>query len=190
MTTEKDLAQNRLSLLGLADKLRSVSKEFWRHSVSRSQFCESNRAYRAWGLESLLERRPITKAFPNETIPKVRERVLFLSLELSALGAIRVSDHLLLDWVSGSPSAVCNSHSNINKETPYTHLVRLQDEKDQEIELTKEQISLLEIAAIRPFENERWGILILDTSSSRIPSIWAPVNALAGLRSEVNSRKS
>lgn len=190
MTREKELAQKRLSLLGVADKLRSISKAFWRHSISRSQFCESKRTYRAWGLEVLFERRPIAKIFPNETIPKLREKGLSPSLEHPAWGPILISDHLRLEWFNGSPSAVCNSHPNKNKQTPYKHFLRLQDDSDQKIELINERIRLLERATIRAFENERWGIFIPDTPSSRISSFWAPLKALAGLRSEVRARKS
>jgi len=81
MTAEKKLAQKRLTLLQLAERLRNVSESCRRHSISRSQFYEYKRAFQGKGFEGLLDRPPVPKGFPNETPSEARENVIALSLE-------------------------------------------------------------------------------------------------------------
>ena len=81
MTAKKKLAQKRLTLLQVAEKLRNVSEACRRHSVSRSQFYEYKRAFQEKGFESLMDRPPIPKIFPNETPPEIKEKVIELSLK-------------------------------------------------------------------------------------------------------------
>jgi len=46
MTAKEKLAQKRLILLQLAEKLRNVSEAWRHHGVSRSRFYEYKRAFR------------------------------------------------------------------------------------------------------------------------------------------------
>ena len=108
MTAKKKLAQKRLTLLQLAEKLRNVSEACRRHGVSRSQFYEYKRAFQEKGFEGLMDRPPIPKTFPNETPSAVKEKVIKLSLDHPAWGPVRVSDYLRLQNVTVSPSTVCN----------------------------------------------------------------------------------
>ena len=108
MTAKKKLAQKRLTLLQLAEKLRNVSEACRRHGVSRSQFYEYKRAFQEKGFEGLMDRPPIPKTFPNETPSEVKEKVIKLSLDHPAWGPVRVSDYLRLQNVTVSPSTVCN----------------------------------------------------------------------------------
>jgi ACT domain-containing protein len=55
MTAKKKLAQKRLTLLRLAEKLRNLSEACRRHGVSRSQFYEYKRAFREKGFEVLMD---------------------------------------------------------------------------------------------------------------------------------------
>ena len=147
MTATKKLAQKRLTLLQLAEKLRNVSEACRHHGVSRSQFYEYKRAFQERGFEGLMDRPPIPKTFPNETPSEVKEKVIKLSLDHPAWGPVRVSDHLRLQNVTVSPSTVRNIWLKEGMETRYKRLLRLEEEKNgKDIELTEEQIKLLEKA--------------------------------------------
>ena len=108
MTAEKKIAQKRLTLLQVAERIRNVSEACRRHSVSRSQFYEYKRAFQERGLDGLMDRPPIPKSFPNETPADVREKVIALSLKHPAWGPVKLSDNLRLQGVSVSPSTVRN----------------------------------------------------------------------------------
>ncbi len=66
MTADKKIAQNRLTLLQLAERLRNVSEACRRRGISRSQFYEYKRAFQERGLDGLKDQLPIPKSFPNE----------------------------------------------------------------------------------------------------------------------------
>ena len=147
MTADQKLAQKRLTLLQVAERLRNVSEACRRHSISRSQFYEYKRAFQEKGLEGLLDHPPIPKNFPNETSEEIKEKVIALSLEHPAWGPLRISDHLRLQGISVSPSTVRNLWIKENLETRYKRLLRLEEEKNgQDLDLTEEQIRLLEKA--------------------------------------------
>ena len=86
MTAEKKIAQKRLTLLQLAERIRNVSQACRHHSISRSQFYEYKRAFQERGFEGFADRPPIPKSFPNETPADVREKVIHLSLQHPAWG--------------------------------------------------------------------------------------------------------
>jgi len=147
MTAEKKLAQKRLTLLQLAEKLRNVSEACRRHGVSRSQFYEYKRSFQEKGFEGLIDQPPIPKTFANETPPKVKKKVIDLSLEHPAWGPVHISDHLRLQSVTVSPSTVRNIWLKENIETKYKRLLLLEQKKNgKDINLTEEQIKLLEKA--------------------------------------------
>lgn len=147
MNAEKKIAQKRLTLLQVAERLRNVSAACRRHSVSRSQFYEYKRAFQERGFEGLLDRPPIPKSFPNETAPETREKIISFSLKHPAWSCMRISDHLRLEGISASPSTIRHLWIKENMETKYKRLLRLEEEKaGRELELTEEQIRLLEKA--------------------------------------------
>lgn len=147
MTAEKKIAQNRLTLLQVAEKLRNVSEACRRGNVSRSQFYEYKRAFQERGFDGLVDRPPIPKSFPNETPAEVREKVVKLSIEHPAWGQGHVSDQLRLAGVSVSPSTVRNIWIKEGLESKYKRILRLEEERNgKDIELTEEQIRLLEKA--------------------------------------------
>jgi len=147
MTAKKKLAQKRLTLLQVAERLRNVSEACRRHGVSRSQFYEYKRAFQEKGFQGLMDRPPIPNTFGNETSPEVKEKVIELSLDHPAWGPVRVSDHLRLRNVTVCPSTVRNIWVKENMETKYKRLLRLEEEKNgKDIDLTEEQIKLLEKA--------------------------------------------
>jgi hypothetical protein len=104
MTAEKKIAQGRLSLLQLAEKLRNVSEACRQRCVSRSQFYEYKRTFQAHEFQGLLDQPPVPKSFPNETLPEIKEKVINMSLDHPAWGPIRISDQLRLQGVSVSPA--------------------------------------------------------------------------------------
>lgn len=59
MTAKKKIAQGRLTLLQLAEKLRNVSEACRRRGITRSQFYEYKRAFQEKGFDGLLDQPPI-----------------------------------------------------------------------------------------------------------------------------------
>ena len=147
MTAKKKIAQKRVTLLQLAERLRNVSEACRHHGVSRSQFYEYKRAFQERGFEGLIDRPPIPKSFPNETPPELKEKVIRLSLQHPARGPVQISDRLRLEGITVSPSTVRNIWIKENMETRYKRLLRLEEERNgQDVKLTEEQIKLLEKA--------------------------------------------
>ena len=107
MTVKKKIAQKRLTLLQLAERLRNVSEACRHHGISRSQFYEYKRSFQEYGFEGLMDRAPIPKSCPHETPPELREKILALSLDHPVWGPVRICDHLRLGGLSVSPSTVC-----------------------------------------------------------------------------------
>ncbi|MBN2280341.1 MAG: IS481 family transposase [Candidatus Marinimicrobia bacterium] len=145
--TEQKIVNNRLTLLQLAEKLRNVSQACRYHNVSRSQFYEYKRAFQEHGLEGLKDRQQIPKTFPIETPNDVKDKMIQLSIQHPAWGQVRISDHLRLQGISISPGTVRNIWIKENMETRYKRILRLEEEKNgKDIELTEEQIRLIETA--------------------------------------------
>jgi transposase InsO family protein len=147
MTAEKKIAQKRLTLLQVAERIRNVSEACRRHSISRSQFYEYKRAFQERGFDGLMDRPPIPKSFPNETPADVKEKVIALSLKHPAWGQVRLSDQLRLEGIFVSPGTVRNIWIKEDLVTRYKRLLRLEEEKNgRDIDLTEEQIRFLEKA--------------------------------------------
>lgn len=147
MTVKDTISQNKPTLLQLAEKLRSVSEACRRRVVSRSQFCEHKRAFQEECLSGLMDRPPIPRSFPNETLAEIKEKVIKLSIDLPAWGQVRVSDQLRLEGIQVSPSIIRNLWLKEGLESKYKRILRLEELRaSTEIELTEEQIRLLEKA--------------------------------------------
>lgn len=147
MTAEVKIAQNRMTLLQLAEKIRNVSEACRRRGISRSQFYEYKRAFQEKGFEGLKDLPPIPKSFPNETPVEVKKKVINLSIQHPAWGPVRISDHLQLEGISVSSSTVRNLWLKEGLETRYKRILRLEEQtQGKRIELTEEQIRLLEKA--------------------------------------------
>ena len=69
MTPEKKIAQKRLTLLQVAERIRNVSEACRRHSISRSQFYEYKRAFQERVLTALWTSRRFLRAFPMKRPP-------------------------------------------------------------------------------------------------------------------------
>jgi len=144
MTAKKKLAQRRLTLLQVAEKLLNVSEACRRQGVSLSQFYEYKRAFQEKGFDGLMDRPPIPKTFSNETAPEVKKKFIELSLEHPAWGPVHISDRLHLQSITVSPGTVRNIWLKENIETKYKRLLRLEQEKNgKDVDLTEEQIKIL-----------------------------------------------
>lgn len=147
MTAKKKLAQKRLTLLQLAEKLGNVSKACRMHKVSRTQFYEYKRSFQEFGLEGLIDRPPIPGQHPNEISEDVKKRIIDLSLENPAFGQQKIADQLALEGISICATTVRNVWIKEGVETKYKRLLKLEESlADQEFQLTEAQIRLLEKA--------------------------------------------
>jgi transposase InsO family protein len=147
MTAQKKLAQNRLTLLQLAEKLGNVSKACQMHNVSRSQFYEYKRSFQEYGLEGLIDRPPIPGSHPNELPEETRSRIIDLSLVHPTFGQQRIADQLATEGVLVCATSVRNVWMREDIQTRYKRLLRLEDKTAVEgFDLTEEQIRLLEKA--------------------------------------------
>jgi transposase InsO family protein len=145
MTAETKIAQGRMTLLQLAERLRNVSEACRRRGVSRSQFYEYKRAFQEQGLQGLVDLPPIPKSFPNQMPSEVKEKVIALSVAHPSWGRTRISDQLRLEEVSVSPSTIRNIWLKEGLETRYKRILKLEEERSGgEIDLTEEQIKLIE----------------------------------------------
>ena len=166
MTANKKLAQKRLTLLQLAEKLGNVSKACRMHGISRSQFYEYKRSFQEYGFNGLIDKPPIPGPHPRELSKESRARIIDLSLKHPTFGHQRIADQLHLEGVMVSASSVRNVWLKEDMETRYKRLLRLEDKaaKEAGFELTEEQIRLIEKAnpcfRERHVESERPGQLL------------------------------
>jgi transposase InsO family protein len=147
MTAKQKLAQKRLTLLQLAEKLGNVSKACLMHKVSRSQFYEYKRAFQEHGFDGLIDRPPIPGSHPNELSQDTKKRIIELSLRHPTFGPQRIADQLRLEGKGVSPSSVRNLWIKEEMETRYKRLLRLEEKaSDLGFELSEEHIRLIEKA--------------------------------------------
>ena len=147
MTAKTKLAQKRLTLLQLAEKLGNVSKACRMHKVSRSQFYEYKRTFQEHGLDGLVDKPPIPLSHPNQLPKKTKARIIELSLEHPAFGQQRIADQMALEDIAVCATSVRNVWIKENLETKYKRLLRLEEKAmSKGFKLTEKQIRLLEKA--------------------------------------------
>ena len=66
MTAKRKIAQRKLSMLQLAERLNNVSEACRLMGYSRSQFYEIKRAFQLYGFEGLKDKPPIPKRVPKQ----------------------------------------------------------------------------------------------------------------------------
>jgi len=76
MTANEKVAHRKLSMLQLAQELKSVSEACRIMGYSRSQFYEIKRAFQTGGLEALLDKPPIPGSIANKVPPEIEDKVL------------------------------------------------------------------------------------------------------------------
>ncbi len=99
MTAKKKVAQKRLTLLQVAEKLGNISKACRMHGVSRSQFYEYKRAFQVHGFDGLIDKPPIPGAMPHELSAETKRKIIDLSLAHPTFGHQRIADQLRLESV-------------------------------------------------------------------------------------------
>jgi transposase InsO family protein len=145
MTAEHKIAQGRLTLLQLAEKLKNVSEACRRRGITRSRFYEYKRAFQEFGFEGLIDSLPIRKTFPNATAQEIKDRVITFSLEHPALGKASIADRLKLEGIALHQTTIRKILLNENLETKYKRLLYLEETRwGKGVELTEEQIRLIE----------------------------------------------
>ncbi|TSE18734.1 Ribosome-binding ATPase YchF [Tepidimonas alkaliphilus] len=79
MNAELKLAQQRLSVLELAQALGNVSEACRRRGMTRTQFYEYKRRFQTHGIEGLKDLPPIPKSHPMSTPAQVVQRIVELA---------------------------------------------------------------------------------------------------------------
>ena len=150
MTTNTNVSQKaarrKLSLLELAEEMENVSKACKIMGYSRQQFYEIKRNYQTCGSAGLLDKLPGCRgAHPNRVSEEVEQAILDYSLKYPTHGELRVSQQLNLQGIqvsSGGVRGVWGRHKLLNR---HQRLIRLeQHHRDTKIDLTDEQVRLLE----------------------------------------------
>lgn len=144
-TAEKKVAQQRLSVLQLAEALNNVSEACRQRGMGRSHFYEWKRRFQTHGLAGLVDLPPVHKTHPMTTAPEVVEQILALSLGHPMWGCIRLSDQLKLQGVSVSSPVIQNILIKHGLGRKYERLLRLEEQAlAQAVELSAEQVAAIE----------------------------------------------
>ncbi|HOT47115.1 MAG TPA: IS481 family transposase [Spirochaetota bacterium] len=139
-------ARRKLNLLELAQELDNVSKACMIMGYSRHRFYEIRRNFQTYGAEGLLDRIPGAKGpHPNRVSEDVEEAILDCSLKHPTKGCLSVAQQLNLQGVKASSGGVRGVWLRNKLETRHQRLMRLEEhQRDTQIELTEEQVRLLE----------------------------------------------
>lgn len=147
MTADEKIAQQRLSVLQLAEVLGNVSEACRQRDISRTQFYEYKRRFQTHGMAGLKDLPPIHKSHPFTTPPETVEKVVNLSMEHPTWGCNRLSDHLKLEGVSISSPTVQDILIRNGMGSRYERLMKLEERAlGQKIELTAQQVAQIEKA--------------------------------------------
>ena len=144
MTKERKIIRAKIGLLDLAKQLGSVSQACKVTGYSRDSFYRFKRLYDAGGelaLRELTRRKPIPK---NRILAEIEAILVKLSLELPALGQIRIADELRKLGHSISPAGVRLVWRRHDLETMKKRVKALQAKVAQEgLALTDSQFAAL-----------------------------------------------
>lgn len=145
MTANEKVAQRKLSMLQLAQELRSVSEACRLMGYSRSQFYEIKRAFQTGGLEALLDRPPIPGSTPHKIGEDLEKEIIEVSIEHPAWGQQRIADEMALREKVVSATTVRNVWIRNDLETRYKRMLALEEKSSAKgFKLSEEQIRLLE----------------------------------------------
>lgn len=146
MTTNEKIARRKLSLLELATEMGNVSKACKVMGYSRQQFYEIRRNFQTYGSQGLLDRLPGTRGpHPNRVSEEIEQAILEHCLAHPTQGCLRVAQELALKGITVSSMGVRGVWVRNNLQTKHERLLRLeQSVRSQKLELTDEQVRLLE----------------------------------------------
>lgn len=100
------IAENKLTLLQLAEQLGNVVAACRYMNYSRSQFYVIKRRFQLEGFEGLIDRPPIPKSNPRKKSHRVIKEVLKLTLQYPGWGQAKIAAQLRLDGITINPSTV------------------------------------------------------------------------------------
>jgi len=100
LTQEEKIVNYRLGVLQLAELLENVSKACKLMGMSRTQFYKYKYRFQTHGLEGLKNLPPIHKYHPMTTTPKLKKKIISLSLKHPQWGCYRISDRLRSKGIS------------------------------------------------------------------------------------------
>ncbi len=145
MTANEKVAQRKLSMLQLAQELKSVSEACRLMGYSRSQFYEIKRAFQTGGLDALLDKPPIPGSTPHKLPDDLEKEIIEISIEHPAFGQQRISDEMAMREKMVAPTTVRNVWKRNDLETRYKRMLALEEKSSAKgFKLTEEQIRLLE----------------------------------------------
>lgn len=142
----KKAARRKLNLLQLANELGNVSKACKIVGYSREQFYEIRRNFQVYGADGLLDKLPGARTpHPNRVSPEIEKSILDYSIEHPSFGSLRVAQELALLGVNVSSGGVRGVWQRNNLLHKFERLLKLeQSVKERKIELSQEQIRMLE----------------------------------------------
>lgn len=139
------LAQQRMSVLQLAEALGNVSAACKRMGMDRTSFYEWKRRFQTHGIEGLKDLPPIHQTHPQTTPPEVEERILAVSMEHPSWGCTKLSALLKLEGISVSSPTIQKILIKHNLGSKYQRWLKIEEKHLTEgLELTAEQIQKIE----------------------------------------------
>lgn len=145
MTAKKKVAQRKLSMLQLAEKLRNVSEACRIMGYSRQQFYEIKRSFQIYGFDGLIDKPPIPNTVPSKTPPEMEQKIVDICVDHPAWGQQRIADELALQGTLISAATVRNIRIRHGLDSRYKRLLALEERmRDGTLDLSEEQIRLLE----------------------------------------------
>ena len=142
---EIKLAEQRLSVLELAQALGNVSAACKQRGMSRTQYYENKRRFQTHGIEGLVDLPPVHHTHPATTPAVVEERLLALSLEHPAWGCNRLCDQLKLEGINLSAITIQKILNRNEMGDRYSRWLKLETQHSQRaIELNGEQVAFIE----------------------------------------------
>jgi transposase InsO family protein len=138
------IAENKLTLLQLADKLGNVAAACRHMNYSRSQFYEIKRRFQLEGFEGLMDRPPIPQSHPRKKSLRVVNKVLELTRMHPGWGQERIAAQLRLDGIIISGGTVRNIWRKRGLRKRYQRWMWAEQQTGKTITLTEEQITELE----------------------------------------------
>jgi len=100
------LAQKRLDVLRLAERLGNAAEACRRSGVDRTSFYQWKRRYAREGLAGLRNRSPVHKSHPHTTPADVARRIMDLALAYPAHGCDRIARTLVRSTIEVSPITI------------------------------------------------------------------------------------
>ncbi len=145
LNAPKKVAQQKLSLLELAETLNNISEACRRKGLSRTMYYEYKRRFQTHGMEGLRDLPPIHHTHPQATPPQLVERILAVSQAHPAWGCNKISDALKLEGPYVSAPKVQEILNDHGMGSRYHRWLKLEEQRaGHSIELTAEQVAFLE----------------------------------------------